>query len=95
MKKWKPEELKVGKASMFAVTVPVLLDFDEFYEPEDESEESEVRIQLLKVGEYWLVITESVYDGELISDYACFAGRDDALGYLNLLGFEIEDAPLE
>lgn len=88
-------EIKVGKPRMFPVNVPVLLDFDEIYESDEDLGELATRIQLLKVGEYWLVITENIFDGELVTDYAAFISKEDALNFILVQGFEVEEVPVD
>jgi len=79
-------EIRVGQAAMFAVTVPVVSELDEVYI--DENEEIGSRVQLLRVNNYWLVILDDYYEYENHQNLICFSTRYDALRYLKLLGFE-------
>lgn len=84
-------EIKVGNAKMFAVTIPVNCELDEIYEPEEQCEELGTRVQLLQIEKYWLVIFESCFEYECVQHFQCFISRADALRYLSLLGFELDE----
>lgn len=74
----------------YGETLPVTVLHDQIYDPSDFPLDTiGIRFQILAIGEYYLVIKESVYDKKPSQQtYMCFMSEQEARGYLKFYGAE-------
>jgi len=90
----KKDPVTVGNTTMFAVTIPVNIAFDEIFDaPEGTPNEIVAeRFQVLEVDGAYLVIQETIFsDKPSKQEYKAFVMREDAFSYLELFGIEHDE----